>query len=141
MHTRLLAAALLTVSSIAAQRPGPDLDELRRTAFAAIDANAEGLKSLSNRIWRFAETSLKENRSSKALASYLEQQGFAVEHGVAEIPTAFVARYGKGQPVIGILAEFDALPGISNQAVASKRWHRFLYAPEFQLIKGRRNAG
>ena len=98
----------------------PDLDTLRKATFASVDAHGKELESLSKRIWRFAETSLQENRSSKALAGYLEAQGFKIERGVADIPTAFVARYGKGKPVVGILAEFDALPGISNTASAMR---------------------
>ncbi len=97
-----------------------DLTALREAAFARVEARAESLYALSNRIWRFAETSLTESKSSKALADFLEQAGFAVERGVAGIPTAFVARWGKGSPVIGILAEFDALPGISNDAVPER---------------------
>ena len=63
-----------------------------------------------------AETALRETRSSKALADHAEQQGFRVECGVAGMPTAFVASYGEGRPVIGILGEYDALPGISQKA-------------------------
>ena len=124
MHIKLvsslavLLAPLLTHAPASAQKPG--VDDLRKAAWASVDTHGEELVGLSRRIWRFAETSLKENRSSKELASYLKQQGFAVEHGVAEIPTAFVARYGRGKPVIGILAEFDALPGISNKATTVK---------------------
>jgi aminobenzoyl-glutamate utilization protein B len=117
-----VAAPLLLAAPAGAQESAtrPGLAALRATVWASVDAHGEELKGLSNRIWRFAETSLKENRSSEALAAYIEQQGFTVERGVADIPTAFVARYGEGKPVVGILAEFDALPGISNRAVASQ---------------------
>jgi aminobenzoyl-glutamate utilization protein B len=113
-----LTVPFVFLASLTAQKP--DVGTVRQAAWASVDAHTAELEALSKRIWRFAETSLKENRSSKALASYLEQQGFAIEHAAADIPTAFVARYGKGKPVIGILAEFDALPGISNTVSTKK---------------------
>ena len=116
----ILATALLLPSLGFAQRPAADLDALRTAAHARVEAHTEALYDLSNRIWRFAETSLTESRSSAALADFLEERGFAVERGVAGIPTAFVARWGEGKPVIGMLAEFDALPGISNAASPAK---------------------
>ena len=67
-------------------------------------------------IWAYAETALREHKSSKALSDYAEQQGLKVERGIAGMPTAFIASYGQGSPVIGILGEFDALPGISQKA-------------------------
>ena len=92
------------------------LSALRKAVWEGI-ANDEGdLVALSDAIWRHAETSLEETQSSGSLAEYLEKNGFSVERGVAGMPTAFVASWGKGAPVIGILGEFDALPGISNQA-------------------------
>jgi len=72
-------------------------------------------------IWEWAEPGYQETRSSALLAERLEQSGFRVERGVAEIPTAFVAEFGSGEPVLGILAEFDALPGLSQDAVPERR--------------------
>jgi len=69
---------------------------------------------LSDRIWETPELGLHETRSSAVLADALETAGFTVERGVAGMPTAFVATYGQGTPVIGILGEFDALPGLSQ---------------------------
>jgi len=112
----LFVSAIFSVPPVVAQ--APDLAELRAGVQAAVEEKRSVLEGLSKRIWRFAETSLQENRSSAALADFMVGHGFTVEAGVADIPTAFVARYGEGKPVIGILAEFDALPGISNQAVA-----------------------
>jgi aminobenzoyl-glutamate utilization protein B len=83
---------------------------------ASIEKHKTELISLSDQIWAFAETALRETKSSKLLADYAEQQGFKVERGVAGMPTAFVATYGEGKPIIGILGEFDALPGISQKA-------------------------
>ena len=71
-------------------------------------------------IWDLAEVCYQETRSSVLLQRYLTDAGFDVETGVAGMPTSFVASYGEGQPVIGILAEFDALPGISQTAVPER---------------------
>lgn len=85
-------------------------------AVASIEKHKVELIDLSDQIWRFAETALRETRSSKVLADYAERQGFQVTRGVAGMPTAFVASYGQGRPIIGILGEYDALPGISQKA-------------------------
>lgn len=92
----------------------------KEAAVASIDKHQAEIVGLSDQVWAFAETALLETRSSKLLADYLEGQGFAVERGVAEMPTAFVASYGSGRPVIGILGEYDALPGLSQKPQASK---------------------
>ena len=71
---------------------------------------------LSDQIWAFAETALQEYKSSKLLSDYAESKGFKVTRGVAGMPTAFIAEFGSGRPYIGILGEYDALPGISQKA-------------------------
>ena len=75
---------------------------------------------ISDNIWQAAETAFEETESSKILSDYAEKQGFTVKRGVAEMPTAFVATYGSGKPVISVLGEFDALPGISQKAKPTK---------------------
>jgi len=97
------------------------LTPLKQEAFSWLDASAQDLDKLNDQIWSYAETALQEYQSSEALASYLEKMGFKVERGVAGMPTAFVAVYGTGEPVIGILAEYDALPGLSQEAVPQKK--------------------
>ncbi|MGI9246826.1 MAG: amidohydrolase, partial [Steroidobacteraceae bacterium] len=92
----------------------------KRAAVNAVDRHAAELTVLSDRVWAYAETALREHRSAAALADYAERQGFKVERGVADMPTAFVASYGSGRPVIGIMGEYDALPGISQKASAVK---------------------
>ena len=72
---------------------------------------------MSNRIWEYAEIGLQEFKSSKLLADTLEEHGFVVDRGVAGMPTALVATFGSGRPIIGFLGEFDALPGLSQKAV------------------------
>jgi aminobenzoyl-glutamate utilization protein B len=93
----------------------PHLAE-KQTAAATIDAQATQLTALSDEVWRYAETALQETKSSKALADFAEKQGFKVTRGVAGMPTAFVAEFGSGRPVIGIMGEYDALPGLSQKA-------------------------
>lgn len=75
----------------------------------------EKFGQISDAIWSFAELGLQEHRSSKLLADTLEQAGFKVERGLAGMPTCFVASYGSGKPIIGILGEFDALPMLSQK--------------------------
>lgn len=86
----------------------------------SVDAQSETLIHMSDEIWALAETAFEESKSSEILASYAEKHGFTVERGVGEMPTAFIATYGEGSPVIGILGEFDALPGLSQEPVPIK---------------------
>ncbi len=105
----------------AAKKAAPSSADAKKTeATASVEKHRSELVSLSDQIWAFAETALREKKSSKLLADYAEQQGFKVERGVAGMPTAFVASYGEGKPVIGILGEYDALPGISQKATPVK---------------------
>ena len=78
-------------------------------------AVVEKFGKISDAIWSYAELGMQEFKSSKLLADTLEQEGFKVERGLAGMPTCFVASYGSGKPVIGILGEFDALPMISQK--------------------------
>lgn len=86
-----------------------------------IDQNNEMLISVSDKIWGFAEIALVEYESAQILEDILESNGFVVKKGVADLPTAFVATYGSGTPVIGILAEYDALPGLSQDSKPFKQ--------------------
>ena len=112
---RTLVVFLLLTSAVAAA----DIKK-KEAAVAAVAEHEAELVALSDQIWSFAETALRETRSAKALADYAEKQGFRVERSVAEMPSAFVASYGEGRPIIGILGEYDALPGISQKAAPSK---------------------
>jgi aminobenzoyl-glutamate utilization protein B len=88
----------------------------KQAAARSIDAHRAELTSLADQVWAFAETALREKQSSALLAEYARAQGFEVESGVAGMPTAFVASYGAGSPVIAVLGEYDALPGLSQKA-------------------------
>lgn len=110
----LLLLLLLAPSALLAQTV--KFADTKRAAIATIDRSAAEMNALSDEVWRYAETALKETRSSKALADWAEAKGFRVTRGVAGLPTAFVAEFGSGKPVIGIMGEYDALPGISQKA-------------------------
>lgn len=85
-----------------------------------IDENQKSYAAIAQQIWSFAEMGYQEEQSSALLQKTLQEEGFQLETAVAEIPTAFVASYGSGSPVIAILGEYDALPGLSQQAVPYK---------------------
>ncbi|ABL78747.1 M20 family metallopeptidase [Thermofilum pendens] len=90
---------------------------VKEYALEWIDGYRERLVKVSDAIWEYAELGLREFKSSRLLAGELERHGFRVEMGVAGMPTAFVATWGSGRPVIGILGEYDALPGLSQKVV------------------------
>jgi len=92
-------------------------EKAREVAFSWITQNESRIIEISDKIWEYAELGLIEYKSSKLLADELEKAGFKVERGVAGMPTAFVATYGSGRPVIGIMGEYDALPGLSQKKV------------------------
>lgn len=92
----------------------------KKAAAATIDKTSAEMTALSDKVWAFAETALKETQSSQALADFAEAKGFRVTRNVANMPTAFVAEFGSGKPVIGIMGEYDALPGISQKAQPTK---------------------
>jgi len=87
---------------------------------ATVDANAATYKSVSKQIWDDAELGYHEEKSSKLLQDHLREAGFTVRAGVADEPTGFIASYGQGKPVIAILGEFDALPGLSQKTIPTR---------------------
>ncbi|MDX1315075.1 MAG: amidohydrolase, partial [Eudoraea sp.] len=92
----------------------------KRVAISAIEKHEQDLIRASDSIWALAETAFEEDGSAEILARMAEENGFQVERGVAGMPTAFVATFGSGRPVISVLGEFDALPGISQKAQPTK---------------------
>ncbi len=115
LRRRVCVAILLVASFL----HGGDLKK-KTEALSTLEKHRPELIKLSDQIWAYAETALKETRSAQALADYAEREGFKVERGVAGMPTAFIASFGAGKPIIGILGEYDALPGISQKAQSSK---------------------
>ena len=120
---KLLLGAVMLLSFGAWAQKKAKLDPTAATKDAALNAlnNAyEADKKTALQIWDFAEVGYKEVKSAALHVQHLRDAGFTVETGVADIPTAFVATYGSGSPVIGILAEYDALPGINQSASAER---------------------
>ena len=99
---------------------GQKLSKNKKQLIKSIEKHKQNLIEISDSIWELAETAFEETQSSKILSDYAEKNGFSVEKGVAGMPTAFVATYGSGSPVISVLGEFDALPGISQKAKPTK---------------------
>ncbi|MFS4447830.1 amidohydrolase [Maribacter sp. 2307UL18-2] len=112
MKKCLLPIVLLLAFSVSAQK----MSKNKKAITASVEKHKAELIKISDAIWAAAETAFEESESSKILADYAEKNGLTVERGVANIPTAFTATYGSGKPVISILGEFDALPGISQKA-------------------------
>jgi len=112
------ALAALIIASNAFAAEAPTLSPEAAKIIADIDARSDQISDLASKIWGYAEVGYKEQQSSALLQNALKAEGFAVRAGVAGIPTAFVGEWGSGGPVIAVLAEFDALPGINQDASA-----------------------
>jgi aminobenzoyl-glutamate utilization protein B len=110
-----VALVSLVATSYAQKSKTPAITPNKKAVIQSVDTHTQEMTGIADKIWAAAETAFNEQQSSKLLADYAEANGFKVERGVAETPTAFVATYGSGKPVIGILGEFDALPGLSQK--------------------------
>jgi aminobenzoyl-glutamate utilization protein B len=121
----MLACVLMSLQVIAQKKSKIDpatqqVNANKEAALAALSNAYEADKKTALQIWEYAEVGYKEVKSAALHVQHLKDAGFTVETGVAGIPTAFVATYGTGSPAIGILAEYDALPGI-NQSTSAER--------------------
>jgi aminobenzoyl-glutamate utilization protein B len=114
----LLLTCLVPVRS-AAQPPAQPA--AKQAVLAEAARLSPDVARICSTLWTYSEIALTEHRSAQFLSDLLEHEGFRVERGVAGMPTAFVATFGSGKPVIGILAEYDALPGIGNGAVPRRQ--------------------
>ena len=119
MNSGLLLPIVIVAAFMLVPQAPPAPDG-KAGVLSAIDAHRERAAKVALEIWNLAEVGYQETRSSALLQQQLRDAGFSVEAGVAGMPTAFVATYGSGSPVIGILAEFDALPGITQQATPER---------------------
>uniref|UniRef100_A0A7C4LL20 Amidohydrolase n=1 Tax=Schlesneria paludicola TaxID=360056 RepID=A0A7C4LL20_9PLAN len=108
-----VAAWMACSAAVAASEP---LSPAHQTALAVIAARTGDIQQVNRAIWSFAELGLEEYKSSALLVDRAKAAGFSVQTGVAGMPTAFIASYGSGQPIIGLLAEYDALPDLSQKA-------------------------
>lgn len=113
--TRILIIWLL-LAAVAIAQVDPDKERVTRS----IESRSQHYQRIADRIWKLAELGYQETESSALLQKELRAAGFQVRAGVAGIPTAFVASAGQGKPVIAILAEYDALPGLSQKALPSR---------------------
>ncbi len=120
MKSRITFLALFCCSISISTFGQNAISKNKQDVINSVETHQKELIELSDQIWGFAETALHEFKSSKVLSDYAEKQGFKVEKGVAGMPTAFIASYGSGEPIIGILGEFDALPGLSQKAASNK---------------------
>jgi aminobenzoyl-glutamate utilization protein B len=109
-------AILSTAAVVSGQAP-----DVRRSLLQSIDARAQRYGDMSRQIWEFAELGYKETQSAQVLREELRAAGFRIEEAVAGMPTAFVATWGTGKPVIGLMGEFDALPGLSQDTVPEQK--------------------
>lgn len=112
----LLTESLLLIHGLSAQSPPP----AKQAALRAAEDLAPLTEELARALWDYSEIALEEVRSSERLIEVLAGAGFRIERGVAGLPTAFVAAWGEGRPIVGILAEYDALPGVGNAAVPER---------------------
>lgn len=113
--TFLYVLSMITLS-VSSQK----LSKNKQAVIASVEKHEKELIRISDEIWSIAETAFEETQSAEILASYAEKNGFKVDRGVAGMPTAFVATYGSGSPVISVLGEFDALPGLSQKTEPTK---------------------
>ncbi len=114
MKHLLLTALAFTLATPAQASEAEDAATVE--VIKAIDARYDETAKVARQIWEWAEVGYKEERSSALLRERLKSAGFTITNGVAGIPTAFTAEFGSGGPVIAILAEYDALPGINQDA-------------------------
>jgi aminobenzoyl-glutamate utilization protein B len=113
--TTLVLLCLLSIH-VSAQK----MNSNKKAIVASVETHKENLIKISDSIWALAETAFNESKSAEVLADYAEKNGLTVTRGVADIPTAFTATYGSGKPVISVLGEFDALPGLSQKTEPTK---------------------
>ena len=106
-YCRRLALAIIASFLAGSVAAGNDIKGLLANT---IDLRSSDYTQIAHQIWELAEMGYLEHKSSGILQAEAQKEGFQIESGVAGIPTAFLATYGSGQPVIGIMAEFDALP-------------------------------
>ncbi len=121
MRTLSSLVLLICLSSIAYAQPELLIkvkgEKDKQFVNTELDKKFSTYKEVAKQIWSYAELGYLETKSTALLQETLKKEGFTIETGVAEIPTAFTATFGSGKPVIGILAEFDALPGLSQDSV------------------------
>ena len=121
-HSALKALLLiLAISGFQTAMAKSEISAEKQTAIDQVNTLESEIANMSMELWNYSEIALREHKSAEFLATILETEGFTVERGVAHMPTAFVAEWGKDSPVVGILAEYDALPNIGNAPVPKEQ--------------------
>jgi aminobenzoyl-glutamate utilization protein B len=125
MVARAVASALAMLSILPGQAasaqpavPAEQVSQMKAEAFAIVDANADRIGRINDAIFSYAEIGFQEYKTIDLVTKTLEEAGFRVERGVAGMPTAYMARYGSGAPVIGLMSDFDGVPGTSQKPVS-----------------------
>lgn len=113
INKTILPVILLLSTIVFGQKP--------EQTIANLNSKKDFYSSIAQKIWEYAEMGFQEEKSAAILQETLRNEGFTITKGVAGIPTAFIAEYGEGKPVIAILGEYDALPGLSQEAVSEKK--------------------
>ena len=88
---------------------------VEKNILSYLDRKEELLSNLAKDIWNHPQIALEETHASKLQADLLQKEGFSIKKGVGNMPTAFIAEWGEGKPIIGMLGEYDALPGLSQK--------------------------
>lgn len=119
MHAGILLFLVISASLKAEEKgvPAP----VRQDLLKFLDKMQPELVAVNQDLWTYAELGLKEDRSAARLVGLLKKAGFRVKEGVSNMPTAFVAEYGSGKPIIGILAEYDALPELAQEVAGTRK--------------------
>lgn len=112
---------LVGVCALVLVASGARAAEPNALVLEAVEARQGDMSQVARQIWELAEVGYQEQESSRLLQDLLQDAGFSVKTGVAGMPTAFIASVGTGSPVVAILAEFDALPGLSQDSVPERR--------------------
>jgi len=121
MRLTMLLVIATVLSCVPGQGADPTPTPSQEDAIKVLDSMRADLVSVNQDIWAYSEVGLQEHRSAARLIGVLKKAGFKVKEEVSGMPTAFVAEYGSGSPVIGILAEYDALPELSQQALGIRK--------------------
>jgi aminobenzoyl-glutamate utilization protein B len=116
----LILCAAFAGPIFAQKKPRPAMNAEKRAIILSVEKHSGELIGISDKIWGYAEIAMREKQSARALSDYAAAQGFKITGNIADIPTAFIAEFGSGKPIIGVLGEFDALPGLSQKAIPVK---------------------
>src|SRR5690606_39033140 len=121
MAVAIAAAPPLHAQGARASRPDPRLEKLKAEALAKVDARATMIQQIIDQVFSFGELGMQEFETSKYLTGLLEQNGFTVERGTAGMPTAWLARWGSGRPVISLGSDIDGIPQANQKPAFSYR--------------------